>query len=88
MGAEGAMTRNHQRPDDLAYRGGQAPIVHLELDMNGVIEWANGEGRRWAFALSNAGVGVLSADVKQRLEAALADIAEPPPVLVRTDWHF
>ena len=40
---------------DLAYRGGQGPIVHLEADLHSVVAWAEGNGRRWAFSLSNAG---------------------------------
>jgi hypothetical protein len=40
---------------ELAYRGGQGPIVHLESDLHEVIAWADGAGRRWAFSLSNAG---------------------------------
>lgn len=40
---------------DLAYRGGQGPIVHLEAELDKVVAWANREGRRWAFRLSNAG---------------------------------
>ena len=39
---------------ELAYRGGQAPIVHLEADLGRVIAWAEAKGRRWAFSLSNA----------------------------------
>jgi hypothetical protein len=44
--------RNHP---ELAYKGGQGPIVHLEADLHEVVAWADGEGRRWAFTLSNAG---------------------------------
>jgi hypothetical protein len=40
---------------DLTYRGGQAPIVHLEADLHQVIGWAEAQNRRWAFTLSNAG---------------------------------
>ena len=40
---------------ELAYRGGQQPIVHLEADLHRVIQWAEANGRRWAFSLSNAG---------------------------------
>ncbi len=40
---------------ELAYRGGQGPIVHLEADLQSVIEWAATNDRRWAFSLSNAG---------------------------------
>ena len=43
---------NHPR---LTYRGGQEPIVHLEADLHNVIQWATGNGVRWAFSLSNAG---------------------------------
>lgn len=39
----------------LAYRGGEAPIVHLEADLLETVEWAESEGLRWAFTLSNAG---------------------------------
>lgn len=40
---------------ELAYRGGQQPIVHLESDFHRVAQWAAANGRRWAFSLSNAG---------------------------------
>jgi hypothetical protein len=40
---------------ELAYRGGQGPILHLEADLTAAIEWAEQVGRRWAFSLSNAG---------------------------------
>lgn len=40
---------------DLEYRGGQDPIVHLEADLHAVIDWAEHNGQRWAFSLSNAG---------------------------------
>lgn len=40
---------------ELAYRGGQGPIVHLEGDLHEVVAWADRNGRRWAFSLSNAG---------------------------------
>lgn len=40
---------------ELTYRGGQAPIIHLEADLHAAVAWAKAEGRRWAFTLSNAG---------------------------------
>lgn len=40
---------------ELTYKGGQGPILHLELDMQEVITWAIAQPRRWAFSLSNAG---------------------------------
>jgi hypothetical protein len=43
---------NHE---DLAYRDGQGPIVHLEADLMTAVEWANGNEARWAYTLSNAG---------------------------------
>jgi hypothetical protein len=39
---------NHE---ELTYRGGQGPIVHLEADLHTVVAWANEIGRRWAFSL-------------------------------------
>jgi hypothetical protein len=45
---------NHE---DLTYRGGQEPIVHLQADLHAVVDWANSKGKRWAFSLSNAGAG-------------------------------
>lgn len=44
--------RNHP---ELTYRGGQEPIVHLEADLHSVVKWADQQGWRWAFSLSNAG---------------------------------
>jgi hypothetical protein len=40
---------------ELAYRGGQQPIVHLEADLRQVVQWAQTNARLWAFSLSNAG---------------------------------
>jgi hypothetical protein len=40
---------------ELAYRGGQQPIIHLEADLHRVVQWAEANRRRWAFSLSNAG---------------------------------
>jgi hypothetical protein len=39
----------------LTYHGGQGPIVHLRADLSAVLEWAEAEGRRWAFSKGNAG---------------------------------
>lgn len=43
------------RSQDLAYKGGQDPIVHLVADLKASVEWAEATGKRWAFTLSNAG---------------------------------
>ena len=40
---------------DLTYHGGQQPIVHLEADFQRTVQWAEANGKRWAFTLSNAG---------------------------------
>jgi hypothetical protein len=40
---------------ELGYRGGQAPIVHLEAEIVPSCVWADAQGLRWAFTLSNAG---------------------------------
>lgn len=43
---------NHE---ELTYRGGQGPILHLVSDLRAAIDWAEAQNRRWAFTLSNAG---------------------------------
>lgn len=43
---------NHQ---NLTYRGGQKPIIHLVADLEKVVDWANNHQKRWAFTTSNAG---------------------------------
>jgi hypothetical protein len=40
---------------ELAYTGGQEPILHLEADLQKTVAWADAGHRRWAFSLSNAG---------------------------------
>ena len=40
---------------ELKYTRGQSPILHLELDLHEVIQWADAQPSRWAFSLSNAG---------------------------------
>jgi hypothetical protein len=45
----------HRQHPQLIYKGGQEPIVHLEADLRTVVAWADAQGRRWAFTLSNAG---------------------------------
>lgn len=45
----------YRRNAELAYQGGQTPIVHLVADLNAVVAWAQANDQRWAFTLSNAG---------------------------------
>ena len=40
---------------ELTYTGGQQPIIHLEADLLATVQWAEDNGLRWAFTLSNAG---------------------------------
>jgi len=40
---------------ELAYRGGQRPIVHLEADLFDAVRWAEENDKRWAFTNGNAG---------------------------------
>jgi hypothetical protein len=40
---------------DLNYKEGQRPIVHLAANLHEVVDWADGENRRWAFTDRNAG---------------------------------
>lgn len=39
---------------ELAYQGGQGPIVHLQADLRQAVAWADSKGRRWAFTASSA----------------------------------
>jgi hypothetical protein len=43
--------RNHP---GLLYTGGQGPIVHLEVDLDRVLTWAEANGVNWAVSLGNA----------------------------------
>ncbi len=57
--------------EGVTYWGGQTPIVHLVSDMHITTEWAEKNGLRWAFTLSNAG----SCYVEDRSDyAALGEI--------------
>ncbi|GJL73335.1 MAG: hypothetical protein NMNS01_25340 [Nitrosomonas sp.] len=40
---------------ELGYRGGQAPILHLQADLHDCVSWAEQNQKKWAFTLSNAG---------------------------------
>jgi len=40
---------------DMTYRGGQGPILHLQADLEAVINWADGHNIQWAFSDRNAG---------------------------------
>jgi hypothetical protein len=40
---------------ELAYKGGQDAIVHLEYDFEELVSWAQGEARAWALAPTSAG---------------------------------
>jgi hypothetical protein len=51
---------------ELSYHDGQDWIVHLEADLEEVLDWAGLEGRRWAFSLSNA--GAVYAEFRNRRE--------------------
>lgn len=53
----------------ITYRGGQGPIVHLESDLRATVAWAEQQGLRWAFTLSNAA----SAYFEDRAELAQLD---------------
>lgn len=50
---------NHQ---DLAYRGGQGPIIHLEADVHTTVAWAEAHANRWAFTRANASASYAALD--------------------------
>lgn len=43
---------------DLHYKGGQEPMVHLQVDLERVIAWAESSSIRWAFSDRNAGASL------------------------------
>lgn len=45
----------HRRNPELAYQGGQEPVLHLEADLHAAVAWAEANQTRWAFTFSNAG---------------------------------
>jgi len=51
---------------ELAYSGGQVPILHLEADLLDTVAWVEETGQRWAFTLSNA--GAVYTEFRNRLE--------------------
>lgn len=68
---------------ELAYRGGQGSIVHLEADLHRVISWAQENGRQWAFSLSNAGA------VYAQFRACIDNLGEINwPAVAATDFRL
>ena len=59
---------------DLAYRGGQRPIIHLRADLHEVLKWTKSKHKRWAFSKGNAG-------------AYYADFSDDPAKLGDLDWE-
>lgn len=67
---------------DITYKGGQAPIIHLEADLHKTVAWAEQNKLRWAFTLSNAG----AAYFEDRCD--LAQLGEIDWTAVRAqDWR-
>lgn len=46
--------------EELTYKGGQRPMIHLQADLSEVVTWADGEGVPWAFSDRNAGAYLAS----------------------------
>lgn len=42
---------------EIEYRDGQLPLVHLELELDSTVAWAQAAHRRWAFTSVNASAG-------------------------------
>lgn len=59
---------------DMTYRGGQEPILHLQMDMESTVRWADDNRVRWAFTDRNAG-------------GYLADFFNSLTELDRIDWN-
>lgn len=47
----------------LAYQGGQGPIVHLEADLRNVVAWAESAGAPLGIHVDECGFGVLRGSV-------------------------
>jgi hypothetical protein len=45
----------HVKNPELTYKDGQDNIIHLEIDFNKAIQWADENSKRWVFTNSNAG---------------------------------
>ncbi len=67
---------------DLAYKGGQGPILHLQADLERTIDWAEKRRKRWAFTLSNA--GAYYTEFRSRLDQ-ISEINWP--AVVATDFR-
>lgn len=67
----------HMRNAELAFKGGQDLIVHLQADLLDTVAWADAQRRRWAFTLSNAGSRYFEdrADLRQLNEIDWAAVA-------------
>jgi len=59
---------------DVAYRGGQEPIIHLVSNLKESVEWAYANNLRWAFTDTNAGA---------RYFEAYTELND----LNKLDWH-
>lgn len=45
---------------NVAYRAGQAPVVHLGLELDTTVQWADAHQKKWAFTDANAAAGYSS----------------------------
>lgn len=45
---------------DITYHGGQGPMIHIQADLEAVIQWAEINHIRWAFTNANARAGYAS----------------------------
>jgi hypothetical protein len=50
----------HKQNIELAYKGGQGPIIHLVADLHETVSWANTNNQRWVFTDYNAGSSYFS----------------------------
>ncbi|MDR2688951.1 MAG: DUF4433 domain-containing protein [Azoarcus sp.] len=72
----------HRHNPELAYQGGQDPILHFEADLRAAVAWADAQSLRWAFTLSNAG----SCFFEDRNDLACVDEIDWTAVQSR-DWR-
>lgn len=49
----------HKQSQELSFKGGQEPIIHLMSDLHAAVGWANENNKRWASTLSNGAPNTL-----------------------------
>lgn len=82
FGPRSVMLYMLHRGNQVDYRGGQEPIVHLVVDLHEAVAWAEAQKQQWAFTTSNAG----SSYFDDHADLGRLDLIDWDAVRVR-DWR-